>query len=162
MPAKTDRSPPPQRFVDSYLAYLLARSSELVSQQFHQELEARQVPAVHWRVLATLVDAPMPVTDLARIALQKQPTMSKIVDRMEALDLVRREPGVADRRSTVVSITDHGRTVVRPLLRLARKHEKEVLAPLGEADARLLVGMLRKLIAQQTGTDVGAPDKPVA
>lgn len=162
MPAKTNRSAPPLRFVDSYLAYLLARSSELVSQQFHQELEARQVPAMHWRVLATLADGPMPVTDLARIALQKQPTMSKIVDRMEALGLVKRQPGVADRRSTVVSITNHGRAVVRPLVRLARKHEKEVLAPLGEEDARQLVAMLRKLIAQQTGTGLDTAEKPVA
>ena len=154
MPAKTDFSAPPQRFVDSYLAYLLARSSELVSQQFHQELEARQVPAVHWRVLVTLNDGPMHVTDLAKIALQKQPTMSKIVDRMEALGLVQRQPGVADRRSTVVSITAQGRAVVRPLMRLARKHEREVLGPLGEENARMLVEMLRKLIALQSGTDL--------
>lgn len=142
-------SPAPEssRFVDNYLPYLLARTSRLVSQEFHQELAARQVPTMHWRVLVTLVDGPMHMTDLAKIVLEKQPTMSKIIDRMEKLDLVQRQQGVADRRSTLVSITAEGRRVVRPLIRLARKHEEEVLAPLGEENAKVLVEVLRKLIA---------------
>ena len=150
MPAKTPAPPPapqPERFVDGYLSYLLARTSQLVSQEFQQELESRQVPTMHWRVLVTLNDGPMHLTDLAKIVLEKQPTMSKIIDRMEKLGLVQRQTGVADRRSTLVSITAEGRRVVKPLVRLARKHEQEVLAPLGEENARVLVEVLRKLIA---------------
>lgn len=147
MPPKIP-APQPERFVDSYLAYLLARASQLVSQEFHQELEQRQVPTMHWRVLVTLNDGPMHLTDLAKIVLEKQPTMSKIIDRMEKLGLVQRQTGVADRRSTLVSITAEGRRVVKPLVRLAHKHEQEVLAPLGEDNARVLVEVLRKLIAQ--------------
>lgn len=140
-------APESARFVDNYLPYLLARTSMLVSQEFHTELAARQVPIMHWRVLVTLNDGPMHVTDLAKIVLEKQPTMSKIIDRMEKLDLVQRQQGVADRRSTLVSITAEGRRIVRPLIKLARKHEEEVLAPLGEDNARVLVDVLRKLIA---------------
>lgn len=152
MPAKTAAVPPPsapqpERFVDNYLAYLLARTSQLVSQEFQQELEERQVPTMHWRVLVTLHDGPMHLTDLAKIVLEKQPTMSKIIDRMEKLGLVQRQTGVADRRSTLVSITADGRQMVKPLMRLARKHEREVLAPLGEDNARVLLEVLRKLIA---------------
>ena len=152
MPAKTPAvltpsAQPPERFVDNYLAYLLARTSQLVSQEFQQALEERQVPTMHWRVLVTLNDGPMHLTDLAKIVLEKQPTMSKIIDRMEKLGLVQRQTGVADRRSTLVSITAEGRRMVKPLIRLARKHEQEVLAPLGEDNARVLLEVLRKLIA---------------
>jgi DNA-binding MarR family transcriptional regulator len=137
----------PARFVDSYLPYLLARSSQLVSEQFHRELVQRQIPVLHWRVLVTLYDGPMPVTDLAKIALEKQPTMSKIIDRMEKLDLVQRQPGQLDRRSTLVSITAQGRKLVKPLLGLAKQHEQAVLAPLGGEKAEVLVDVLKKLIA---------------
>jgi DNA-binding MarR family transcriptional regulator len=136
-----------EHFVDSYIPYLLARTSRLISEQFHDALAERQVPIMHWRVLVTLHDGPMPVTGLAQIALQKQPTMSKILDRMEKLDLVRRRPGLEDRRSTLVSITAEGRRVVEPLLELAREHERQVLAPLGEDNAKVLVEVLKKLIA---------------
>jgi DNA-binding MarR family transcriptional regulator len=141
----------PQRFVDGYLPYLLARASRLISAEFHAELAARQVPTMHWRVLATLHDGAMHVTDLAQIALEKQPTMSKVLDRMEKLGLVRRQPGLADRRSTLVSITDEGMRVVTPLLKLAKQHEHDVLAPLGDKKAEVLVEVLRKLIALHAG-----------
>lgn len=137
----------PERFVDGYLSYLLARTSRLISAEFHEELAARQVPAMHWRVLVTLHDGPMHVTDLAQIVLEKQPTMSKIIDRMEKLDLVQRKPGLADRRSTLVSITEEGMRVVKPLLELAKQHERNVLAPLGEKNAAILLEVLKKLIA---------------
>ncbi|MES2759156.1 MAG: MarR family transcriptional regulator [Pseudomonadota bacterium] len=141
----------PERFVDSYLAYLLARTSRLISAEFHAELAARQVPTMHWRVLVTLYDGAMHVTDLAQIVLEKQPTMSKVIDRMEKLGLVRRQPGLADRRSTLVSITEEGIRVVKPLLKLARKHERDVLAPLGDKNAKVLVEVLKKLIALHAG-----------
>lgn len=141
----------PERFVDGYLSYLLARTSHLISAEFHAELAKRQVPTMHWRVLVTLHDAPMHVTDLAQIVLEKQPTMSKIIDRMEKLDLVQRRPGVADRRSTLVSITEEGMRVVKPLLALAKQHEQDVLAPLGAENATVLVEVLKKLIALHAG-----------
>lgn len=160
MPAKklpsTLPAAQPERFVDSYLAYLLARTSQLVSQEFQQELAARQVPTMHWRVLVTLNDGPMHLTDLAKIVLEKQPTMSKVIDRMEKLGLVERRTGLADRRSTLVSITAEGRRVVRPLVPLARRHEQEVLAPLGEDNAQVLVAVLRKLIALHTGEAISS------
>jgi DNA-binding MarR family transcriptional regulator len=137
----------PERFVDGYLAYLLARSSSLISSEFNAELATRQVPVMHWRVLVTLLDGAMHVTDLAQIVLEKQPTMSKIIDRMEKLGLVQRQPGIADRRSTLVSITDEGIEVVTPLVQVAKRHERDVLAPLGDKNAKVLVEVLKKLIA---------------
>jgi DNA-binding MarR family transcriptional regulator len=149
---KTAASPAPaEHFVDSYLPYLLARTSRLISAQFHAELAARQVPTMHWRVLVTLYDGAMHMTDLAKIALEQQPTMSKIIDRMEKLGLVQRQQGLADRRSTLVSITAEGIRVVEPLLEVARQHERDVLAPLGEKNSAVLVEVLKKLIALHAG-----------
>ncbi len=142
---------PPEHFVDSYLPYLLARTSRLISAEFHAELAARQVPTMHWRVLVTLYDGAMHMTDLAKIVLEKQPTMSKIIDRMEKLGLVQRQPGLTDRRSTLASITGEGLRVVEPLLEVARQHERDVLAPLGEKNSAVLVEVLKKLIALHAG-----------
>jgi len=135
------------RFVDSYVPYLLARTSHLISAEFHQALAERKVPVLHWRVLVALHDGPMYVSDLADIVLEKQPTMSRIIDRMEDVDLVRRQPGAADRRSTLVSITATGKRLIKPLLTLAKRHEREVLAPFGADNAKVLIEVLQKLIA---------------
>ncbi len=136
------------RFVDGYLPYLLARASHLISGEFHATLEKERIPVMHWRVLCSLLDAPMSVSELAGIVIAKQPTMSKLLARMEKQGLIVRESDPADGRGVVVSITPAGERLAQPLVRLAKRHEASVLAPLGEKDASALVAVLRRLIEQ--------------
>jgi DNA-binding MarR family transcriptional regulator len=139
------------RFVDGYLPYLLARASHLISGEFHATLENERIPVMHWRVLCSLLEAPMSVSELADIVIAKQPTMSKLLARMEKQGLIARESDPADGRSVVVSITPAGRRLVQPLVRLAKRHEASVLEPLGAEDAGALVALLGKLIRQHAG-----------
>ena len=42
------------RFVDDYLAYLLAQASQRISAEFHQQVKAAGLSVTEWRVLASL------------------------------------------------------------------------------------------------------------
>ena len=55
---KTPRPPPQpgQRFVDGYLAALLARASHLISAEFHAVVKRQGLSVSEWRTLATLSD----------------------------------------------------------------------------------------------------------
>jgi DNA-binding MarR family transcriptional regulator len=144
------------RFIDSYLLYLLARASDSVSAQFHARLGDHGLQVREWRVLAALSDGDgLMLGELAEIALQRQPTMTKIVDRMERAGLVERRPGEKDRRQVRIFITPEGRRRVDAALRDARRHEADVLAGLTAADAARLKSVLRSLIA--AGAD-GTPE----
>lgn len=145
MPAK-----PP--FIDDYLAYLLARASRLVSSEFHATLGERGIAIMHWRVMAALYDAPMTMSSLADIALLQLPTISKLVQRMEREDLVNRSVDAADRRRVLVALTKRGRRVAAPLVRLARHHERSVLEPFGARDSRMLIDVLKRLIASHAAS----------
>lgn len=139
----------PRTFVDGYLPYLLARASHLVSGEFHLQVQAAGLSVPEWRVLATLADrADCTVGALADITLTKQPTLTKLIDRMAAAGLVeRRRDGAADRRHALVSITGAGRARALPLMALAAEHEREVLAVFGAAEGDHLKDVLRRLIA---------------
>lgn len=139
----------PDRFVDGYLAYLLARASHLISGEFHRQLGTQRMPVMTWRVLATLVDGPMSAKALADIILQKQPTVSRLLERLEAQGLVRRATNPMDRRSITVSLTSKGRKLAKPLCEAAKRHEADVLEPFGEANAETLVRVLQRLIDQR-------------
>ncbi|TWG86217.1 DNA-binding MarR family transcriptional regulator [Cupriavidus gilardii J11] len=143
----------PLRFVDGYLPYLLARASHLISGEFHRKVEAAGLAVTEWRVLATLSDRDAcTVGALADITLTKQPTLTKLLDRMEADGLVtRRRDGSPDRRHALVSISAKGRDRVRPLLEQARAHEAEVLAAFGASQGGQLKETLRRLIALHAG-----------
>lgn len=133
-------------FIAGYLPYLLAHASHLISGQFHEHLAARKVPVMQWRVMAALWDAPKSASEVAAVILQKQPTVSKLLERMRLQDLVDRSPDETDRRRVVISLTQRGRRVAGPLIEAAREHERAVLKPFGADNATTLVDILQALI----------------
>ncbi len=137
---------PVEGFVAGYLPYLLARASHLISGQFHAHLASRRVSVMEWRVMAALWDAPKSASEVADIILQKQPTVSKLLERMRVQGVVDREPDAADRRRVIVSLTARGRRIAGPLIEAAREHERAVLEPFGAGNAATLVRMLQALI----------------
>jgi DNA-binding MarR family transcriptional regulator len=141
---------PPQgspRFVDDHLPSLLARAAHAVSAELHDRLRRRGVPVPVWRVLATLSDGPETVTALAEDCLLQQPTMTKLLDRMERDGLVRREQDGRDRRLVRIHLTPRGQAIFGELLAAARAYEAEILARHPEAGR--VKDLLRALIARQ-------------
>ena len=133
-------------FVDSYLPYLLARASFTISSEFHAQVEAAGFTVSEWRILASLSGVKQrTVGELADIVLAKQPTVTKMVLRMASEDLVMRAPCTQDKRQAWVSITPKGQKLVKPLLKKAALHEKNVLSSLGEPQSQALKSILQKL-----------------
>ena len=135
------------RFVDDYLLSLLARASHVVSNEFNTRLRQRGVSVPVWRVLSALSGGPETVTVLAEACLLQQPTMTKVLDRMERGGLVRRLQDERDRRLVRVHLAPKGEGMVEDLLSAARAHEAEVVAR--HPDAATIKDLLRALIARQ-------------
>lgn len=134
------------RFVDDYLLYLLGRASLQVSNQFHAIVKARGLSVLEWRVLGQLSSGAETVSTLAEMALSKQPTLTKVLDRMVKDGLVARLEDAADRRRTFVRLTEKGRTLAADLVPLAREHEAHVLAGYAPREAAALKRTLKTLI----------------
>lgn len=141
-------------FVDEYLAYLLARASFLVSRQFHVQVKDAGLSVLEWRVLATLVDRDgLPISDLAQYVLTPQPTLTKLLIRMETAGWVKRSLGHEDRRKKRVLLTRKGQAIAAGLLPKACRHEGQVLAAHSAREIRLLKTFLREVIERDvTGT----------
>ena len=118
----------PRRFVDDYLPALLAQASELISAEFHRVVRRHGFSVTEWRVLATLAGGkPISIGKLAQVTVTKQPTVTRLLDRMEARGQAERLPHDRDRRITLVRITSKGAKTVEQLMTLAREHELIVL-----------------------------------
>ncbi len=135
-------------FVDDYLAYLLARASHRISGEFHEVVEASGLSLMEWRVMASLSGKPaLSISELADIVLAKQPTVTKLVGRMQQAGWVLRCDAPHDKRQSLVSLTAAGRRKVRPLLQQALGHEQRVMADIGPESAAQLKAILQRLIA---------------
>jgi DNA-binding MarR family transcriptional regulator len=96
-------------FVDDYLPALLAQATNLISGEFHRVVRANGFTVSEWRVLATLAGGePLSIGRLAEITVTKQPTLTRLLDRMEARGEFKRIPHGEDRRITLVGITPTG------------------------------------------------------
>jgi len=140
---KAPRAP----FVENYLPALLAQASQLISGEFHRIVRTKGVTVSEWRVLATLSGAqPMSIGNLARMTVQKQPTLTRVLDRMEARQQIKRTAHETDRRITLISITPAGERLVAGLIDLALVHEHRVLEPFGLARSAELKSTLKQMI----------------
>jgi DNA-binding MarR family transcriptional regulator len=134
-------------FVDDYLPALLAQASALISTEFHAIVLRNGFSVSEWRTLATLTDGEgLSTGRLAQISVTKQPTVTRLLDRMEAKGYVERFSHETDRRITMVRITHQGQNILTDLIRQAKEHEHRVLEPFGHLQADALKETLRIII----------------
>lgn len=70
---------------------------------------------------------------------------TEVVDALESRDLVRRRPDLADRRATLVELTEHGVSILAAIRAARGTQTERVFASLSTADRDDLARILRKL-----------------
>lgn len=134
------------RFVEGYLGYLLGQANHALYKEFDAHVRAAGLSSIEWRVLATLHDGgPLTVSQLAHEVLSKQPTVTKLVQRMNEQGWVALQADPQDQRHTLVVATTAGKRLVRPLVIKARSHEAAMLSTLEASEKAALKKLLAKL-----------------
>jgi DNA-binding MarR family transcriptional regulator len=90
-----------------------AAVTDLLERELEQE---RGLPLSKFEVLLKLAEAPggrMRMLELAQSVLLSKSGLSRLVDRMEEAELVRRERCPSDRRGAYAVLTDEGRHLLR-------------------------------------------------
>lgn len=75
------------------------------------------------------------------------PTLVRILDRMEKLELVRREPDSRDRRQKYVDITERGRGLAGEIEGEVLAARAQMLAGLSPADLQTGIALFEKILA---------------
>jgi DNA-binding MarR family transcriptional regulator len=126
------------------------RAHAAVVDQLESELEAEGLVPLSWYdVLYALSEAPasrLRMQDLARAVLLSKSGITRLVDRMERVGLVRREPFAEDRRGMLTVMTASGRAALRratPVhLRGVQQHFAGLLS---DTEARTLIRTLERI-----------------
>ncbi|WP_354443620.1 MarR family winged helix-turn-helix transcriptional regulator [Ottowia thiooxydans] len=151
--------PNDQPFVDAYLPALLAQASQLISTEFHAIVRKNGLSVLEWRVLATLADSgPITIGQLAQKSVSKQPTVTRLLDRMEQQGFIERLPAAKDRRLTLVRMTRAGEKMIAGLIQKAHAHEASVLEPFGAKRSKELKKVLLELIALHRPPEGARPE----
>jgi DNA-binding MarR family transcriptional regulator len=106
-----------------------------------------------WRVLSIIADGRgHPMTEIADDALMPAPSLTKLVDRMVADNLVYRRPDPADRRRVLLHLTARGRSLHRRAAGRVHADQVTLLEAIGD-DGALMV-LLARLHAAADGQPV--------
>jgi MarR family transcriptional regulator for hemolysin len=106
----------------------------------------------NWTVLAALEGGgPMVQRALAASLGIEGPTLTRHLDRLEELGLIRRNRAGADRRYARVELTDAGQALCHELDTIARTANDQLLTGFTDVEITQLQDMLQRLITNASG-----------
>ena len=112
------------------------------------DLDHEGVTVEQWRVLEGLSHRDgRSMREIATLAMLPAPTLTKVVDRLVAANLVHRRSDPYDRRRVLVLLTPRGRAIRSRLDQVIQQHESNLEAILGRSGLGQLTDLLTRLQA---------------
>ena len=108
--------------------------------------EVKELTFNQLRILLAIEYGKDQVGKLARSANVAQPAMSRIVDRLISLDLVRRDPHPTDRRQIKLSLTPKGTAMTRRVRLKAAEKYVDAIKHLSASDRQKLQGGIAVIV----------------
>ena len=129
----------------------LFRTQVGVMRRLQKDPAFKELSMREYDVLFNLTRCPggwIRLNELNEHLLISQPSLSRMVDRLEARGLVQRRPAEQDQRGVELSLTDEGRAVQRRLGRIHVRGIHELLTPaLDSAELARLKELTDKVLA---------------
>lgn len=143
------------------LGFVLHDVARVLRKRFEQRAREAQLglTRAQWSVLAHLArQEGINQTALAQILEIEPITLVRLLDRLQAADLVERRPDPTDRRARVLFLTPAARPLLERIWGLAAVVREEAMAGLGDAERDKLMSILLTIKGNLTERIVGDTD----
>jgi DNA-binding MarR family transcriptional regulator len=126
-------------FTETSLPHFAARVASQARRRLRRTLVQNDLSELGWLALTGLWEnEDCGVTALARLCGIRQPTMTKILNQLEAAKLVERKGGCDDRRRATVVLTQRGYVLAHKTVREWREEQADMLAKLSPRERNAL------------------------
>lgn len=134
--------------------YLIMDVAKKLRHQLNMTLEKGGITSAQWAVLAQmgLAESPLTSAQIADMVGMDRATISGVVKRLEAKELVHIQTSSEDRRARTLTLTDSGEQMFKHCQRIADLQISEFSTPLNAEEQEALVQLLMKL---EEGHDIG-------
>jgi DNA-binding MarR family transcriptional regulator len=145
------------------VGYLIKRAGLLVMQIAERRFESQPITFTQWTVLAQLSQHPhLTPTELSKNLGHDMGALTRVVDDLEKLKLVRRERSERDRRAVRITVTAQGRRLGEATMPLVVDFANELVAPYSKAETDLLIALLQRLLERLEGMAEEPAKEPAA
>ena len=131
-------------------ALSIVRTADCVRRHFQELIEPHGITVQQYNVLRILRGVhpePLPTLEIAGRLIEQTPGITRLLDRLDAKGLVRRQRCVSDRRMVHCWITDAGLSLLKSLDSAVNQADEEVMRGLGSKDIEILIGLLERVRA---------------
>ena len=126
--------------------HLLRRCHQIAVAIFLEECRSLELTPLQFAVLDSLAqDGPQEQVKLGGAAALDRTTISLVIRKLEARQLLRREKSAIDQRANIVSITPAGSRLCKRAVPAVEAAQRRILAPLDAAETKTLLRLLQKL-----------------
>jgi MarR family transcriptional regulator, organic hydroperoxide resistance regulator len=140
------KTPKQPKELEQAIPFLLTRAGGRMGNAFAKALKPFGLNLSEWRVCASLLYVPQQtVSELSLHATSDISALSRIIDRLESQELVKRERSATDGRSIRIALTRKGEELAQRIVPVAKRHESVVLSGFTASDVQALRSMLLKL-----------------
>ena len=139
------KSAPRYKVVPEEAAFLdLLRTTEMLSHPLVQLLKSEELSSPQYNVLRILRGSPDGLTcgEVGDRMISRDPDITRLLDRLEKRDLIRRERDEKDRRVVLVRISREGLELLARLDQPIRDTHRKLLGHLGPERLRSLAKLL--------------------
>lgn len=133
----------------------LLRTADLAKRRFAEVFDGEGITFQQYNVMRILRGAGergLPTLDIGDRMIERQPGVTRIVDRLEKKGLVTRERCIDDRRKVWCRITRNGLDILARLDEPVDTADKMLFASLSNEDVERLIDLLGELRGQAAGT----------
>jgi len=124
----------------------LAQLSFLIHRLLERRTAEYDLSIIQTRLLGVLRDRRPTMNELGKLLALDKSSVSGLVERAERRGLVTRAPSPADGRAVLVTLTDHGRSLVSAAASQFGADVSALLNPLSPSDRRALTRLVSRLL----------------
>ncbi|MBO0766467.1 MAG: MarR family transcriptional regulator [Hyphomicrobiaceae bacterium] len=136
----------PHRAIDSDFLFLIYDVAQLVRRQADKRARTYGMTRAQWAVLARLQREPgITQSRLASLTDVEPITIGRLVDRLEANNLIERQPDPEDRRIWRLRLTPKSAPILKQFAAFRRELHDEMAEGLNASDLDMLVTCLQRM-----------------
>jgi DNA-binding MarR family transcriptional regulator len=142
--------------MDESVGYLVKRLSLVVSRELDRRMDALGLTDAQWKPLLVLQQgAGKTAADIARLGCQDTGAVTRLVDRLEGKELVRRVRSEEDRRVVNLELTEEGRQVAEDVPKIIAHLANQLLEGFSDTEFHQFQDYLRRALANAQVLDQG-------
>lgn len=124
----------------------LFRATDAFSKAIQRDVKAYGLNVTEFGIMEALYHKKqMSIKELLEKVLITNSTMSYVIEQLIKKDFIKKQQSQTDRRSYLLTLSNHGYTLMDSAFKLHKKHMRSILDVLSEEEEQALRAMLKKI-----------------